>query len=93
MIYTTRDLLVGENNMPKKTNMEMNSRVTLRSPKKEALAKAVSTMKPRTCLKCGETFPSLGLGNRICESCTQENLSVAKRTERGGKHHRENRLS
>ena len=29
--------------------------------------------KPRTCLKCGETFASEGPWNRICSSCNRDN--------------------
>ena len=34
--------------------------------------------QPRTCLKCLQTFPSTGPGNRICKRCLRENQKVAQ---------------
>lgn len=54
--------------------------------------------KPRTCLKCGETFDSTGPGNRICSPCNRVNaklhLSEAQvQKQRGAKRHNGELLS
>lgn len=38
--------------------------VKTRGPKEEP-----PHVKPRTCLKCGDTFPSHGPGHRLCDKC------------------------
>jgi len=38
--------------------------------------------KPRSCLKCGTVFMSRGCGNRICESCINENEELSMRAIR-----------
>ena len=30
-------------------------------------------IEPRTCLRCGDEFPSEGPSNRICQSCSHSN--------------------
>ncbi len=39
-----------------------------------------SLKQKRTCLKCGEKFPSKGPYNRICDKCSSMNERVAKST-------------
>lgn len=38
---------------------------------------------PRTCLSCGEEFPSEGPWNRICPSCSDHNTAVSYSRSRG----------
>lgn len=39
----------------------------------------------RSCLKCGNPFPSVGAGNRICTACNQLNLGLSRRLQGGGR--------
>jgi len=33
---------------------------------------------PRTCLRCGKSFPSTGPGNRICRHCAELNRKMCE---------------
>lgn len=38
----------------------------------------VGELQERECLRCGQVFPSTGIGHRICGGCTQLNTRIQK---------------
>lgn len=50
-------------------NYRAERRAELISPVKEDRERGYRNAKPRTCLKCGNEFPSRGPENRICDRC------------------------
>ena len=43
-------------------------------------SKGASLKQKRSCLKCGEKFPSKGPYNRVCDKCSSMNERVANST-------------
>ena len=48
--------------------------------KLQGASKGASLKQKRSCLKCGEKFPSKGPYNRVCDKCSSMNERVANST-------------
>jgi hypothetical protein len=48
--------------------------------KLKGTSKETSLKQKRSCLKCGEKFPSKGPYNRVCDKCSSMNERVANST-------------
>jgi hypothetical protein len=68
---------------PRSRGMEAESCSCVRYKYKK---KKLATDK-RLCLKCDEEFDSLGIWNRFCETCINENNLIEEKHSRAGVHH------
>jgi len=57
-----------------------SKKMKLKDTNKGGSTKEVGLRQKRTCLKCGEKFPSKGPYNRICDKCGAINERVASST-------------
>ncbi len=65
---------VSECSKPNSKNIKLKDTI------KGAYTKVTGLKQKRTCLKCGEKFPSKGPYNRICDKCGSMNERVASST-------------
>ncbi|KHE91276.1 MAG: hypothetical protein K8F52_12420 [Candidatus Scalindua rubra] len=52
----------------------------LKETNKGSDTKGIGLKQKRSCLKCGEKFPSKGPYNRVCDKCSSMNERVANST-------------
>ena len=52
----------------------------LKETNKGSGTKGIGLKQKRSCLKCGEKFPSKGPYNRVCDKCSSMNERVANST-------------